>query len=67
MARTHSRASQQIPPKDIGNYKGAYTTTLQRDTINQTETGGHQSNSARTPRDPNKENKSNLPQGHRVL
>ena len=67
MDRTHSRYSQQIPPKDIGNYKGEYTTTLQRDTINQTETGGPQSDSERTPRDPNEENKSTLPQGHQVI
>ena len=64
MARTHSGASKQIPPKDRGNYKGGYTTTLQRDIINQTETGGPQRYSARTPRDPNEEKKSTLLQGH---
>ena len=67
MARTHSGYSQQIPPKNIGNYKGEHTTTLQRDTINQTETGGPQRNSARTPRDPNEEKKSTLSQGRRVI
>ena len=67
MARTHSGASQKIPPKDRGKYKGAYKTTLQRYTINQTEKGGPQSDSAITPRDPNEEKKSNLSQGHRVL
>ena len=67
MARNHSGSSQQIPSKDRGNYKRAYMTTLQRHTVNQTERGGPQSDSARTTRDPNKENKSTLPQGHRVL
>ena len=67
MARTHSGYIQQIPHKDRGNYKGAYMTTLKRDTINQTETGVPQSDSARTPRDPNEENKSTLSQGHQVL
>ena len=67
MAQTNSGASQQMPPKDRGNYKGVYMTTLQRDTINKTEIGGHQIESARTHRDPNEENKSTLPQDHRVL
>ena len=57
MARTHSSANQQIPPKDRGNYKRAYTETIQRHKINQNETGGNQIDSVRTPRDPNKENK----------
>ena len=53
--------------KDRGKYKGAYTSTIQRNTINRTETGGPQSDSARNPRDPNEKNKATLPQGHRVI
>ena len=67
MDRTHSGASQQVHPKERGNHTETYTTALQRHAINQTETGGPQHNSSRTPRDPNTENKSNFPQGHRVI
>ena len=67
MDGTHSGASQQVPPKDRGNYKVTYTTALQRHATNQTETGGPQHDSEITPRDTNEEDKSTFPQGRRVL
>ena len=67
LARTHSGASQQVPPKERSNYQRKHPTTLQRHAIRQTETGGPHHDTTITPRDPNRANTSTFPQGHRVL